>query len=93
MKHKMGSGLESALHTLTHPPRKVEKPKEHPATRHFHVDELHDGTYHVEKDHGTGMPETGSAADLDEVHDALEEMMGTPNEGEEESEREPRDTT
>jgi hypothetical protein len=84
MTHKARADLESAYHTLTHPRRKVEEPtKERHAVRRFHVDELHDGSYHVEKDHGVGPPETGSATDLDEVHDHLEEMMGGPNEGEE----------
>ena len=81
--------LDSALHTLTHPHRKVEDHQREAPTkpmRHFHAHELHDGTYHVEKDHGEGPMETGSANDLDEVHDHLEEMMGTPNEGEQEGE-------
>ena len=89
MTHKTTrADLKSAFHTLTHPSRKVEEPKERPTVRHFHVDELHDGTYHVEKDHGVGPPETGSATDLDEVHDHLEEMMGKPNEDEEEVDHE-----
>jgi hypothetical protein len=54
--------------------------------KHLHVHELHDGTYHVERDHGEGPMETGSANDLDEVHDHLEEMFGEPNEGEREGE-------
>ena len=87
MEHKgTRTDLQSALHTLTHPQRPQRKVEEHehqPPTKHFHVHELHDGTYHVEKDHGEGRMETGSAQDLDEVHDHLEEMMGSPNEGEE----------
>jgi hypothetical protein len=84
--------LDQSFQTLmTHSHhKKVEKPEEHdhqPRPRkHLHVHELHDGSYHVERDHGEGPMETGSANDLDEVHDALEEMLGTPNEGEEREE-------
>jgi hypothetical protein len=81
--------LESAFHTLTHHPKKAEKrdSEEHERPRkHFHAHELHDKTYHIEKDHGEGEMETASAGDLDEVHDALEEHFGGPNEGEQEGE-------
>jgi hypothetical protein len=89
--HKaMREDLDSALHTLTHPGRrKVEEPHEqehHRARKHFHVHKLHDGTYHVEKDHGEGEMDTTSADDLDGVHDHLEEMLGSPNESEEHEE-------
>jgi hypothetical protein len=90
--------LDQSFHTLTHPrhkPKVEERSEEHgqsaPAhdrerpRKHFHAHELHDGTYHVERDHGEGPMETGSANDLDEVHDHLEEMMGEPNEGEQEA--------
>jgi hypothetical protein len=50
------------------------------------VHKLHDGTYHVEKDHGEGEMDTTSADDLDGVHDHLEEMLGSPNESEEHEE-------
>lgn len=81
--------LDQAFHALTHPSRKErdsKKEEEHRPRKHFHVHELHDGTYHVEKDHGEGEMESASADDLDGVHDHLEEMMGTPNEGEEHGE-------
>ena len=55
----------------------------------MHIKELHDGTYHVERHHGhdhMGMPvhppHTGSAADVDGIHDHVEEHFGSPNEGE-----------
>jgi hypothetical protein len=98
--HKqMRADLDSAFHTLTHPHRKVEGASHDSARdseeydhqprprKHFHAHELHDGSYHVEKDHGEGPMETGSANDLDEAHDALEEMLGSPNEGAEHGQR------
>ena len=83
----MREDLASASHTFAHPPRRQveeQKEEEHRPRKHFHVHELHDGTYHLEKDHGEGEMQQASANDLDEVHDHLEEMMGTPNEGEQE---------
>jgi hypothetical protein len=86
--------LDQAFHTLTHPRhKKAETPEEHDHERprkHLHVHELHDGTYHVEKDHGEGEMEAGSANDLDEVHDAVEEHFGEPNAGEQEEHEEHR---
>jgi len=85
MEHRMREDLASAAHTFAHPSRpKPAESKEHDRDRplkHFHAQELHDGTYHVKTDYGEGQMETGSANDLDEVHDHLEEMMGDPTEG------------
>jgi hypothetical protein len=77
---------EMATHGLAH--GKHKEPKKH--LKKFMAEELHDGTYAHEKHHGVPgeMPERGSAKDLDEVHDAMEEHMGSPNAGEEEAEGE-----
>lgn len=73
---------ELAKHALSHERKKSEKKKH---LKEMHVKELHDGTYHIMKHHGHPemQPTEGSAQDLDQVHDALEEHMGDPNEGEE----------
>lgn len=64
-----------------------KKQATHKPTKGMHIDELHDGTYHIEKHHGNDHMR-GSATDLDDVHDALEDYFGSPNEGEEELRRE-----
>ena len=74
---------ELARHALAHG-KKHEMPK---ALREFHVKELNDGTYHHIKHHGDGKPPTeGSSTELDGAHDAMEEHMGQPNDGEEAAE-------
>jgi hypothetical protein len=77
--------LDMAFHSLTHHRPGVNPDGEdaYRGRRHFSVHELHDGSFLVEKDHGDAEPHKASARDLDEVHDHLESMMGTPNEGEE----------
>ena len=55
------------------PKKPVSKP-----TKSMHVEELHDGTYHIMKNHGNGQSEKGSASDLDDAHDVLEEHFGGP---------------
>ena len=85
--------VEMAEHVLgLGTPKPAAKPKIKPM-KEFHVRELHDGTYHIEKGHGRdhmGMDvkphEEASASDLDGVHDHLEEHMGEPNFGEEQGE-------
>lgn len=79
--------LEAALHTMAHPRQKepAYDPKrlEHDEVKELHVKRLHDGTFsHVLHD-GTSPAREGSTADLDDVHDAIEEHFGTPNDGEE----------
>lgn len=67
---------ELATHGLAH--EKAKELKKH--LKEMHVRELHDGTHHVALHHGKGSPPTEhSAADLDQVHDLLEQHMGTEN--------------
>ena len=56
--------------------------------KEFHAKEQSDGKYHVVRSSGKPNEPTqeNSAADMNEVHQALEDHMGTPNEGEEEAE-------
>jgi hypothetical protein len=81
---------ELAKHALSHERKKSEKKK---ALKEMHVKELHDGTYHIMKHHGhpEQPPTEGSAQDLDQVHDAMEEHLGAdqPNEGEQEMMQQP----
>lgn len=71
------------MHSLMHGSKGKAKPK---ALKEFHAKEQHDGKYHVTRGNGKGQPIEHSAEDLSDVHQALEEHMGTPNEGEAESE-------
>jgi hypothetical protein len=71
---------EHALGSKSSGNKTAKKPQ---PMKEFHVKQLHDGTYHIQKHHGNGtdmMPvkpvEEGSAHDLDGVHDHLEEHMG-----------------
>lgn len=66
---------EVAAHGLAHAHKK-------PIRKHlktFHVKELHDGTFSHEMTDGKGGTQSGSAPDLDQVHDALQAHMGAPN--------------
>jgi hypothetical protein len=80
--------LEMALHTMTHPRKKElakdEKKSEHEEKKEFHVTRLHDGTFHHVLHDGMERDKEGSTADLDDVHDRLEEAYRTPNDGEQE---------
>src|SRR5580658_2325434 len=72
---------ELAAHALAHKTPKKATPK---PMKEFHAKEVHDGTFHITKHSGKPgeEPKEGSATDMDQVHDALEEHMGQPNEGE-----------
>ena len=78
---------ELAKHALSHEHKKSKMK----ALKEMHVKELHDGSYHMKKMSGKPgeEPEEGSAKDLDEVHDAMEEHMGEKNQGEGEEEPNP----
>ena len=52
------------------------KPRAKKALKEMHIREMHDGSYHVMRHHGDRPVKEGSAADLDQVHDAIEEHMG-----------------
>lgn len=89
--------VEMASATLGHHKpggaKTAAKPKIKPL-KEFHAKELHDGSFHIEKHHGYDqhmMPvkpsETGSAPDLDGVHDALHEHMAAGNEAKEVGEK------
>ncbi len=92
VKHKNARpDLEVALHTMNHhrqkEPAKEEKQADHEELKEFHVKRLHDGTFsHVLHD-GTGPGREGSTPDLNDIHDALEQHFGTPNDAEESNER------
>lgn len=65
--------------------------KKRPAPKHlkeFHAKEQSDGKYHVVRHSGkpTESAHESTAADMNEVHAALEDHMGAPNDGEAEAE-------
>lgn len=62
--------------------QKVPKPKH---LKTFHAEEQHDGKFHVVRHGGNPKeaPMKHTANDLSEVHAALEDHMGMPNQGEE----------
>lgn len=64
-----------AAHALAHKPVKTEAKK---TLKEFHAKEVHDGSYHTAKHDGKGAIKEGSAKNLDEVHDQMEEHMGGP---------------
>lgn len=65
---------ELATHGLAH--EKAKELKKH--LKEMHVRQLHDGTHHVALHDGKGGMTEHGAADLDQVHDLMEEHMGDP---------------
>ena len=72
-------------HALMKGSPKSAKPKH---LKEFHAKELHDGKYHVQRHsgHPSEKPVEHTAENMNEVHQAMEEHMGQPNDGEEASE-------
>lgn len=65
---------------------KEEKKKAHAGhgVKHTHIEHHGDGSHTVKHlmEDGSEHPGSGAAADLDGVHDKLENALGTPNPGE-----------
>jgi hypothetical protein len=60
----------------------MKKGKHHKTTIHHHGDGSHTSTRHYKHDDGTESEEGQGHADLDGVHDMLEDHQGSPNVGE-----------
>jgi hypothetical protein len=66
-------------------PAKSKKTKKH-NVKHTHIEHHDDGSHTIRHTHEVGPDTTGTAPDLDALHDHLEAAMGTPNQGEAEAE-------
>lgn len=53
--------------------------------KHTHIEHHHDGSHTVTQQHEDGTNTSSAKADLDQVHDHLENTMGAPNSGEAEA--------
>jgi hypothetical protein len=73
---------QSMLHSLAKGSSKKAKAPKHLKT--FHAKEQHDGKYHVVRHSGkpTEQAMEHTADNMSDVHAALEDHMGQPNEGE-----------
>jgi hypothetical protein len=80
-KHSM-KGYATA--GLGHAAKKTHKTKTHDIKR-THIESHDDGSHAIRHVHDDDSESTHGAADLDALHDHLEEQMGTPNEGEAEA--------
>jgi len=72
--------------------KKEESKKKHAGhgVKETHIVHHHDGSHTMTQHHDDGRVMSAAKADLDDVHDHLEDTVGSPNEGENEPEPEPQ---
>jgi hypothetical protein len=79
------------MNVVEHSLKGSKAPKKLKSLKSFSAKEQHDGKYHVERHSGKPgeQPMEHSAENLNAVQQALEDHLGTPNEGEEVAEAQP----